>query len=272
MIINRKSLTNVELSPKMTPDQESALQDAFPEFNLTFHHTSAHTHPYAYNSRLLELRLMLFEHGYDPLRNIPNGYNDQICDIGGNYAQHVKSANYGIHSCSPILDNYDSSRDTRRMLNISVMRMDALVERHLALIHAVLDPSNTTVRCKNVVQECPRTAMRAIMLHSSYDMNLKDIANAMTRKNTLLLTDTYIYTPEILTQRTETGHIPVLDAHYVIDRPNNCLRFSFVGDPSFNYNHRLDTNLALGLNSLVTCSRAQKSSSTWPYLLVSVVT
>lgn len=117
-----------------------------------------------------------------------------------------------------------------------------------------LDPNDKTVNTANrftdVAQKCDRTVLRAIMVHSSYDMSLKQIADTMTHKGTFLLLGSFIYTPEILTNKTDTGHIPVLDAHYVIDKNNDRIRFSFVGDASFNYSYRLDTYLAIGLSSL----------------------
>nr|UTQ79656.1 replicase protein [Myzus persicae nege-like virus 1] len=251
IIDNRKKLPEVNLKAKHTPDEEAALQTAFPEFYLKFSPSTAHTHAYAYSSRLLETLQLLSEHGYDPSQQPGTGYNDVICDFGGNYFTHVSRGRSHIHSCCPVLDWYDSGRDLRREMQLSTLKNSANSEKLLPLIHSALDEHQNVVRCYAKAQDCKRTAMRAIMVHSSYDMTLKDIANAMARKGTLLLLGTFIYVPEVMTSTYSNGSIPILNAHYSIDKPSGTIHFSFENDPSFNYIHRLDSYLGIALNSLI---------------------
>lgn len=251
---NRKKLPEVVLSAKLTPEEESGLQSVFPEFHLKFSHSASHTHAYAYSSRILETAQLLSEHGYHPGIQPAKGYNDVICDFGGNYYNHTSKSRAHVHSCSPLLDWYDSSRDLRRELQLGALRNKDIPNDQQLLIEAALDQDQEKVRCYNKAQDCGRKAMRAIMIHSSYDMSLKDIANAMAKKDTLLLLGTFIYVPEIMTSTYSEGHIPILNSYYSIDRTTGTIHFSFENDPSFNYVHRLDSYLGIALNSLIKSS------------------
>lgn len=221
------------IKTSLTPDQCNALSVSYPEYQIEFLNCEANGHPFANASRKLENQLLLDYINYSPGKST-GGRDVYVNDVGGNWVTNLGRDMPHCHTCAPILDLYDATRESTRIFT-AVTSLEATEERSNRF-------KSPFFRCKHKAQDCDITAVAGICLHSSYDIRLIDIGDIMRKKKMMMLYGTMVWSPEML--YSDKGIIPLIRARYVIDKQKNIVSFSFEGDSSFNYVHSLTTYLS----------------------------
>ncbi|KAK6023827.1 viral methyltransferase [Ostertagia ostertagi] len=201
------------------------------------------------------------------------GYDSLICDIGGDVAYHVLENNVGVHCDCPALDQRDSVRFYSKIsrLRSFIVEHDndpfvsskdkAVIDMCRVVVRAANDKCvDTDVFCRKKAQDCMRTARFGMLIHSNYDISLKNLADIMSHKNMEMLMGTFIFIPEMLI--APTGRVSALGARYVIDSDADTITFMFEGCSSFNYVHKFSRFV-----SYVTEHVVYDSDHKRPYLL-----
>ncbi|APG77660.1 RdRp [Hubei virga-like virus 17] len=221
-------------------DLQQALQGSYPAFNLLFTSQCTNPHGFAAASRLCEERYLLDKLGYVVNTSKHVDRDDLICDIGGNYWKHLTAGRRGVHSCCPILSVQDDKRHAERISNMAMFlkTQDKLTNNQSVMIRSIMDNENV-VYCINKAQDCNRTALAGMMLHSSYDVKLVDLADIMVKKKMLVVHGSFIFDAKMLDDSKDAGVIEPLGVHYEFKNNRQKIQFSFVGDSSFNYSHEV---------------------------------
>nr|WOK58436.1 MAG: RNA-dependent RNA polymerase [Longquan rodent ribovirus 1] len=271
---NRETrVLKIAISEKLTSDQEQLLLQAYPEFDIHFKGATNKAHSLAAACRKLEYALCLYKTGYsEDTADCLDGHDDYICDIGGDFAKHVMDENYHVHSCCPRLDSRDNQRIVTRIealkrcrdkiaantVQMSVPKFRKKISRINSLL-SILSKQlvDTDIVCFRKAQDCPRTARYGIMIHSVYDVTLRQLANMMTRKNMSELYGTFIFDP-VIYMKAE-GVIEGVNAHFKYVDGGRRIRFSFVDDPSLTYVHDISVYQAYTIQNTFFDSLGQFS-------------
>nr|QVG74719.1 RNA-dependent RNA polymerase [ssRNA positive-strand virus sp.] len=258
MVKKKSYVTSVNIEECLDTNQENIIIQAFPEFKLNFKRNRVNAHSLAAAFRKCETYLVLNKLQYDRELTMEK-FSDGSCfikDIGGNFLFHINNNNKNIHTCAPILSNYDQSRFTSRMYDISILSNNRknLTESQIRMIrdiHKVVKNSNfiTNTMCMKKGQNCNIKSKALMFIHSNYDVPLIDLADAMDMAEAEVAYGTFIFSPRILIEKT--GFIEglgvdfeYLEPSYIKNNNNknysehyNKLRFSFRNDASYNYIH-----------------------------------
>lgn len=161
-----------------------------------------------------------------------------------------------VHSCCPILDARDAHRFSLRVSNLLSHRLSG---RNLYRYNNVFSRHSSLRRlvCSNIAQECTVTALYAIMIHSAYDMSLRDIADALDMSNNLKTIMCVLFDPLILIE--QEGIIADQDCRWYKYRTANGerIRFSFINDGTLEYDHDLSMYITLFTSTYILSSRGQ---------------
>nr|UQT02528.1 RNA-dependent RNA polymerase [Red mite virga-like virus 1] len=238
----------------LTVAQQTKLQQLFPSLDIKFTSDVTAGHAFARAHRQLTHRLQLRLCGYYSRRVSLRG-RYLIKDVGANATMHINSGNYGVHCCCPIL----SARDAQRHSNTAVRALecststDPNVANAAGNFLAALTAHNGKGKqrpdrpfCFNRSQNCTVRANYLTFLHSTYDMDIQDIAYAMEAAGASQARGVIIFDPQILTN--DTGYLTAIDctySRYTDDAGIRRIRFAFNNDTQLSYDHRLDTYLSI---------------------------
>ncbi|APG77854.1 hypothetical protein [Xinzhou nematode virus 1] len=252
--LERQKVVKLTISEDLTTDQENRLVKLYPSLNLVFTKRSTNSHSFAAASRQCELSICLQRTSYDKNIALKNtdGRDDYIVDIGGNYAKHLTEGHEGIHSCCPMLDDRDIQRFVQRRENL---KKQYDLEKNKINVQVVYDEEKTKKErlrkfleetqknlksnqwvCLNKSQNCARTARYGIMIHSNYDITLRNIGDIMVTKNMSEIYGTFIYDDRVF-YMTE-GYIADLDCYFSYSKDKEYIEFAFKNDMSMIYRHK----------------------------------
>ena len=233
----RRALDVVEC---LTMAQENRLIRAYPEFELVFCRTGVNGHAKWAASRRLAFEVLLakFRVEFDQKRQ-------WVTDIGANFSAHFSSDRGYVHSNSPVMSGNDPQRFTERYMTI-VKRSQTMTtvteyqQAFLREIKKIVDSPIVNMRecsfsslCTVPIARCRCATPYAILLHSNYDIPLQDLADAFVVKGVVEAYGCFMYHSDILLK--EEGYFPCGSVHF--SKADGKIRFRFVEDASFNYEH-----------------------------------
>nr|QHA33750.1 polyprotein [Atrato Virga-like virus 5] len=219
----------------------------YSEYELDFGSVVA-GHVVSAASRICESRLiwdMLAGDRAAEIKSRYKSYDDFICDIGGNFVTNIKLGRVDyVHSCEPQLTIYDSYRRSNRFLELMRTEPDRLPvnSRELLMIKDV-----NKVRCENKFENCTRTSMFGMAIHSVYDIHIQDFINGMDKKEMLLAYASVLFDPRMLHQNSGTLEGFAMD--WIINEKTGKIKFTFNMESSFSYEHNFKNFLMYFTNS-----------------------
>nr|AVK59469.1 replicase protein [Hubei virga-like virus 11] len=224
---------------KLDPKMQKIFEDTYPEFNFKFVGDVSVGHPFLNVSRSLETNLILKTFlKIDQAKAIMSRYefyDDYVTDVGGNSVNNILKNLEHIHSCEPVLANYDAYRNANRLEKLMHMHITNDVRSNNVKSLLIDDK----VRCRRKVQDCKRTSLFMIAIHSIYDINIRDLADAMDNKKSMVCYGTFMFNPDILLENH--GYLERIDVQYKIQ--GDKITFVHVNDTSFGYSHSIKTYL-----------------------------
>ncbi|WAB51676.1 ORF1 [nege-like virus 1] len=251
-ITNYSNKKSVVIHESLTIEQQSLLISRFPEYYISFKGDRLNNHGLAAAVRTLEHHLLLDYVNYDADSNyVPEGYDDYVCDVGGNFSTHIKMGRTRIHCCNPLLDYRDVAR--RRLRIAEVMRFltskdgSAVVSeetlKRLTLASSLIGKrihgdADNELFCDHKAQNCSRTAQFGIGIHANYDISLRELGDMMTKKKMEVYYFSMMYSDRILCEAS--GEIEGVNCHFKHSEDNKYIEFSFKHDNSLTYRHRTD--------------------------------
>ncbi|APG77851.1 hypothetical protein [Xingshan nematode virus 1] len=250
----------VMIPEDLSNEQENKLVRMYPSLNLTFTKKSSNSHCFAAASRKCENAILLQLIGYDHIVAMStDGRDDYATDIGGNFYRHLADMNKGIHCCCPMLDDRDVQRFVQRrealkklyfseIKRMKIRSDDPKIsdDRDEEFRKFLNDTKNRTFDnkwvCLRKAQECTRTARYGIMLHSNYDISLRELGDIMTKKNMSEIYGSFIFDDRILYMNE--GYIECLECYFSYSIDKKYLEFTFKNDSALIYRHRVRTYMA----------------------------
>ncbi|QIJ70136.1 polyprotein [Dougjudy virga-like virus] len=250
----------INIPNNMSTEMQKQLTMAFPTYQINYTNDSAsNTHSYAAASRMVENEELLRRAKYRNDAALDPNYDAQVVDIGGHWTTHFARSRHKIHSCSPILDGNDDKRASFR--HNSLLLRNSITTTQVELLKENINKADikdlsTPMFCLKRGEECKVKAPVCMFLHSVYDMTNTQIANCLESHGSRMGVGTFIFVPEILynTKFTRSGEIPVLRARWTIfsdEKGDECIRFSFVDDCSWNYVHKLEDYISLCIQKVI---------------------
>lgn len=253
----------------LTAIEQDLLVENFPEIKLFFRGTVKHDHAYAKASRSCEHKILKMRANYDSKTDysslcVQHHKDTYLKEIGGNFMNTIKENCNHYHTCSPIIDGYDSSRFTTRKQELDnyPYRSD-VTEFGITASKFVRSAWNSgvgnRVACFDKSQDCNVTASVIISLHSNYDMTPVEYCDAMDVANCDLAYGSFVFHPKILME--ETGIIEGLNMKFVRSSNERCakgdskIEFGFKNSNSYNYVHNFENYISWVLLSSVKSSK-----------------
>ncbi|APT35493.1 ORF1 [Adelphocoris suturalis virus] len=222
---------SVKIVYHMTNEQQHHVESNWPEFKMEFTQSVKHSHPVAAVFRFLE-RKYFFELTLKASsdRGPPSQHDDFITDIGGSPDKILSDGYKYVHSCNPMLDDYDQQRQADRTINMYLSGRD------------FKQLNSEILTCSSRFQNCNRKSIFGVAIHSIYDIPPNDFATGLARKGIIKCYASAIFAVEIL--MSNVGTIPGLGATWVIDDAFKSITFGFEGDNSYCYIHNLRNYLS----------------------------
>ncbi|ASA47359.1 replicase [Aedes camptorhynchus negev-like virus] len=235
----------VTINEVLTNTEQEELTKVFPDLNIVFTSRSLRSHGYASASRKCERVILLNKCGV----NVAENKNKiLIKEVGGDIVSSVLSGERNLHACSPILSTYDGTRFTnRKMRAVTKLQEGVIADDYTFQIlkdfsQCKADVTNSNF-CFSKSQDCTINAQVLIFLHSTYDIKLIELGNAMDRANALVGYGCMTFSSKIFTD--DEGIIPVLGAEFHIKRNflgnRSKIVFGFKTCSGFNYEHDYET-------------------------------
>nr|QQZ02303.1 putative polyprotein 1a [Rose leaf rosette-associated virus] len=198
-----------------------SLTKSYPEFNITFSHSTHSDHGAAAASRVLENALL---HKYA---------GSNYADVGGCPLYHVNNRHISVHVCRPLLDIKDAQRRIMRHRGYDNMKLDS---DEVSNLTAML--SNLSICCKPV-DECTHKSKTFTMVQV-YDIPLPTLFDAMITRDCDITYATMITPGEILDGRDQF-FVEDLGCEVKLNEAEDRLTYSFSGSV---YTHSLKTVLS----------------------------
>jgi len=224
----------VVINFNLTEEEKSLLVNNYGNLHIKFKDSGFVTHALAHASRICEYNNVYFNlikiHSYKTVSE-KSSYNFLVKDIGGNRNFIVSNSLINVHSCNPILDVRDSARETEFLINYCCnSNFDSRFIRNF---------------CNRKAQQCTLQAPFLTFIHSIYDITLDDLADILTAANCKIAYITFFFNPLILIN--DKGFIMNDTVFFEKYRRGDELRikFSFVNDMSFSYDHSYAQYVAL---------------------------
>ena len=222
----------------LTDLEKEIIVNNFEEMEISFEPKQHHPHGLAAAFRKCETEILL--------RRIMTG-NQQIVDIGGNFAEHISRNRPFIHSCCPILDIRDGTRFTRRLLCLngkaySWREKPCGKKSAMAIFKEVGHKMPNPLYCNYKAQDCKVQAASGMAIHSIYDIDFDDLAEIMDSHGMYRLVGSFLYFPEILSEKEEVCHVSLK----VLVKKNyqeDTIEFVFKNDSSTGYIHKFSNYL-----------------------------
>nr|ANI85380.1 150 kDa protein [Soil-borne wheat mosaic virus] len=245
----QKVKKKIDVRRDLSQEQLQLLNDLFPERHIVSSNCERGTHSFAAASRKIETDLLL--------SRIPK--RSWVYDIGGNWATHVKR-NDGrkVHCCCPTVDIRDSARKTVRWASIEkyldekeeippeigerIKRLQADEDKIYANLKAEkAQPEDLDGKwyCGNKFEDCVFRADRAyaMAIHSIYDIDLSDLANALEEKRIKVMSGTFLFSVDLLLGK-KNGTLPTMDGFFEVE--DGYVKYGFHNDTNPGYKHNLN--------------------------------
>lgn len=243
LVLNNREKITVNIV--LTSNEETLLENAYPEFTIVWKRRSKVGHPFAAVSRMLEMQQLLSLTNYTAGTEISSQQHDTyVTDVGGNWYTHYKKTHDQVHSCVPKLSIRDIARQVTRLTAVYTEKKSTMQSDHA---QTFLYPGDKW--CNVTAQECKTTSLFCVFLHSTYDMTVEDITAIMVNKKSVIAYGCFIFDPIILIKDTDI--IKPLGVRYHINRITRKIRFHYDNDTSLGYDHDLDTYLSLITRSIL---------------------
>ena len=241
---------DITINEQLTSEEQTQLQRTFDDLDINFTNKVNHSHAFASASRKCERKILLHKLGVDVTvdhRKIV------VKDVGGDPISSALLGEKNVHSCTPFLSNYDSTRYANRLHRARVA-LNGVIEnnfqKELLTAYCKADPFKSedfTHFCFSKSQHCKIRADCLLLLHSNYDINLVDLGDAMDSAAALIAYGSFIFSPKIFTE--DSGKISWINASYRIERSGLCnkrdkIYFSFDNCSGFNYVHDYETYIS----------------------------
>jgi len=210
-----QSAKPLKISFTLTADQQNLLKKNFPGRNIVFDNSSSSSHCFAAAHRLLETDFVYNCFGND---------HSTIIDLGGNYVSHLKQRRYNVHCCCPLLDGRDCARHTERLMSLATYK------------HRHPEEVNDVNFCSDTFQDCNMVADFAFAIHSTSDLGLADLCDALERKGVKKFICTIMVVPEMLI--STKGFIEHFNVNWYVDKKADRIFFDFVEAPCLGYDHK----------------------------------
>nr|BAG50442.1 p153 [Chinese wheat mosaic virus] len=244
----QKTKKKIDVRRDLSQEQLQLLNDLYPERHIVSSNCERGTHSFAAASRKIETDLLL--------SRIPK--KSWVYDIGGNWATHIKR-NDGrrVHCCCPTIDIRDSARKTVRWASIEkyldekdeiptevgerIKRVQAdeiKIYENLKNKRAQPEDLDGKWYCGNKFEECVFRAERAyaMAIHSIYDIDLMDLANALEEKRIKIMSGTFLFSVDLLLGK-KSGSLPTMDGFFEVE--GDYVKYGFKNDTNPGYKHKL---------------------------------
>lgn len=244
----QKTKKKIDVRRDLSQEQLQLLNDLFPERHIVSSNCERGTHSFAAASRKIETDLLL--------SRIPK--KSWVYDIGGNWATHVKrNDGRNVHCCCPVLDIRDSARKTVRWASVEkyldekdeipptigerIRELQADESRIYAnLRKGDAQPEDLDGKwyCGNRFEDCVFKADRAyaMAVHSIYDIDLMDLANALEEKRIKVMSGTFLFSVDLLLGK-KRGSLPTMDGFFEV--VGDYVKYGFYNDTNAGYKHKL---------------------------------
>nr|AQM55346.1 hypothetical protein 1 [Piura virus] len=193
----KSSQEKIVVHQRLSKEDQDRLRKTFCMFSLDFSRaTDCASHAFWRAHRFLSERKMLRAAGIKPCSRPCNGYDVVYKDVGGNPTTHLNRGELYVHTCAPLLSNNDDKRHSayKERLRRGNPRFKNLVyEKHVN--------GDSQVICNRRSENCSIKAEVLIFLHSSYDMSLGNIADAMHRANARTAYGVFHFNPRVLYEK-----------------------------------------------------------------------
>lgn len=231
-----KFVVNYALSAK----QIALLQRSFPELNVVVTGKTYHPHSMAAVTRDCAEAHILKLLSYTPTsRSLIGGKDVYLIDIGANYVRHIRKNRFNIHCCNPLIDYRDCGRDMEREQKLRDMISKKEISRKTYEDYAM--GKSTIRRCYNLVECCGVKAECGMLIHSQYDIGMKELALAFDAHEFNIVWSVLLFDQQVFYK--DEGLIEDVNAKF--ERKKGKIYFSFVGDPSLNYCHDYNSYIHL---------------------------
>nr|AAF18329.1 148K protein [Soil-borne cereal mosaic virus] len=257
----QKIKKKIDVRRDLSQEQLQLLNDLYPERHIVSSNCERGTHSFAAASRKIETDLLL--------SRIPK--KSWVYDIGGNWATHVKR-NDGrkVHCCCPTLDIRDAGRKTTRWASIEkyqdeketipaevgeklkrIQEDENSIYANLKAGRCQPEHLNGKWYCGNKFEECVFTADRAyaMAIHSIYDIDLMDLANALEEKRIRIMSGTPWFSVDLLLGKKQ-GRLPTMDGFFEVE--GDYVKYGFHNDTNPGYKHKLSQLMKYLTKTFVT--------------------
>lgn len=252
--ISPTSGDEIKIDVALSVGDQITLTNEYSNFCITYApsgRSKPHSHPIAKAPRVCELQQLLTDVKHHHHRSSVI-HDADVCDVGGSVLAHFGRGRLNVHVCAPILGPRDSSRFTNT--THFIVRRKYTDQQNEWMV-TMQDPDRRKLLyCAKPAQFCDTTARACVFLHSTYDMTPQLIADIMQRKNSMVGAGTFIFDSRMYVNTR--GHIADLKCDWDVVKTNDSkiIRFSFVDDHSWSYEHDYDTYLGLMNTNVITTS------------------
>ncbi|QNS29658.1 polyprotein 1a [Fig virus A] len=212
----QKSRPKTQVTVALNESQQVALSKAYPEFQISFTHSSLSAHPVAAASRSLENELL---HRWA---------RRDYTDIGGDLKNHVVRGHTHVHVCRPVVDPKDAQRREQRLQEYAFCTPTGVDDAK------VFEAVKTLTACAQLAHKCD-VQSKTLVSVQVYDMNLQSLCEAMILKKAKISYLTMV-TPGELIDKRENFYLPLLECEVSVDAANDVVNYAF---GSSVYSHRL---------------------------------
>jgi len=241
----------LETRPKITIhafleyEERETIGELFREFDINFVSSVNQSHAFAATARKLETHLLM--------RRLNATSDTPVVDFGGNWLDHLTHGRANVHSCCPLLDMRDAARNTERKIAAEIFvdkkkvtvlkKMKQFMKNSVQpnfdnvekSVHKLLTDTGA-VYCNKKAEHCDIKARLGMGIHSIYDMTIETLVESLHRHGVFTFYATFIFDEMVLLK--DEGIIRPINAHFVVNKDKDEIRFSFLGDSSNGYIHK----------------------------------
>lgn len=228
----------IKLEFTLTSEQHSVIEELYAPLHFIPGTSDNTDHPVgAAHQRFAELQLNNFAKNHKP-----------IIDIKPNLVGHLKIAEgnpYTVHACS----KFDAREQCRHATSAQAITIRKSTDvDYCQSVQKVASGESTDRICLNEFKNCDVQASYAIANHSLYDIPLRDIAIGFHKHGTVKLVAYMHLLPQALHVEEHTDkQLGINFTVYTKGRlceKKKYIRFGFIGDYSFAYEHEYETWMA----------------------------
>lgn len=208
----QRRLPEQRINNILNKDDEQILVRLFGErYSLVFTSKFPHPHAMADSVRQLERIDMMNLVSYSYFHDKSAELGAQVINVGGNYSNAFNREWTQMHSCCPLLDARDQTRNVvrRQMLQ----QHKKLSESKRIILRDIVesqDPMGCKFFCHRKSQDCKVRSNGMILVHSAYDMTTTELADTFVAHQVDVAHAVMVFDESMLTDsegRIETLHM-----------------------------------------------------------------